>query len=294
MAHHKIGDVGDGELGSWGFPAGGMGGAQRTRSRSAARVVRRRDPHRRAGRPHRRPRTAASPASRSSRARSCRADVVVAATHPKITFLEQIDRAELPADFVARHRALEDAQRHGEGQRRRRPPARVHGEARLRPRGARRHDRARASRSTTSRARSRTRSAGVPRRGRSPTSASRRCSTDSLAPEGQHVVSMFTQWVPHEWAGKPMPAELDAYADRVVATRRGGRAGLHGVDPAPAGDRAVRDGARVRADRRQHLPRRAVARSAVPHAARARLRRLPHADRRAVPGELARPTAAAA
>ena len=26
MAHHKVGDVGDGELGSWGFPEGGMGG----------------------------------------------------------------------------------------------------------------------------------------------------------------------------------------------------------------------------------------------------------------------------
>ena len=26
MAHHKIGDVGDGQLGSWGFPEGGMGG----------------------------------------------------------------------------------------------------------------------------------------------------------------------------------------------------------------------------------------------------------------------------
>ena len=26
MAHHKVGDVGDGELGSWGFPRGGMGG----------------------------------------------------------------------------------------------------------------------------------------------------------------------------------------------------------------------------------------------------------------------------
>src|SRR4029077_21038607 len=25
MAHHKIGDVGDGQLASWGFPAGGMG-----------------------------------------------------------------------------------------------------------------------------------------------------------------------------------------------------------------------------------------------------------------------------
>src|SRR5262249_60526311 len=25
MAHHKMGDVGDGQLGSWGFPEGGMG-----------------------------------------------------------------------------------------------------------------------------------------------------------------------------------------------------------------------------------------------------------------------------
>ncbi len=29
MAHHKIGDVGDGQLGSWGFPEGGMGGVSR-------------------------------------------------------------------------------------------------------------------------------------------------------------------------------------------------------------------------------------------------------------------------
>ena len=28
------------------------------------------------------------------------ADVVIAATHPKITFLDQIERTELPADFV--------------------------------------------------------------------------------------------------------------------------------------------------------------------------------------------------
>ena len=26
MAHHSIGDVGDGQLGSWGYPEGGMGG----------------------------------------------------------------------------------------------------------------------------------------------------------------------------------------------------------------------------------------------------------------------------
>ncbi|MGZ4591752.1 MAG: phytoene desaturase family protein, partial [Actinomycetes bacterium] len=40
---------------------------------------------------------------------------------------------------------------------------------------------------------------------------------DSLAPDGPHVVSMFTQWVPHEWSTAPHTAELDAHADRVVA-----------------------------------------------------------------------------
>ena len=39
----------------------------------------------------------------------------------------------------------------------------------------------------------------------------------TLAPEGKHVVSLFTQWVPHEWSEKPHAEELDAYADRVIA-----------------------------------------------------------------------------
>jgi len=39
----------------------------------------------------------------------------------------------------------------------------------------------------------------------------------TLAPEGKHVVSMFTQWVPHAWASTADPAELAAYADRVIA-----------------------------------------------------------------------------
>ena len=42
MAHHKIGDVGDGKLGAWGFPEGGMGAVDARRcatppSRSARR-----------------------------------------------------------------------------------------------------------------------------------------------------------------------------------------------------------------------------------------------------------------
>jgi phytoene dehydrogenase-like protein len=40
---------------------------------------------------------------------------------------------------------------------------------------------------------------------------------DSLAPPGQHIVSMFTQWVPHTWNTEPQQAELEAYADRLVA-----------------------------------------------------------------------------
>jgi phytoene dehydrogenase-like protein len=40
----------------------------------------------------------------------------------------------------------------------------------------------------------------------------------TLAPEGKHVMSMFTQWVPHEWAAEPHRGELAAYADRVIAS----------------------------------------------------------------------------
>jgi phytoene dehydrogenase-like protein len=40
---------------------------------------------------------------------------------------------------------------------------------------------------------------------------------DSLAPAGQHVMSLFTQWVPSGYADKPDEAELSQYADRVIA-----------------------------------------------------------------------------
>jgi phytoene dehydrogenase-like protein len=40
---------------------------------------------------------------------------------------------------------------------------------------------------------------------------------DSLAPPGHHIMSMFTQWVPHGYADASDPAELSGYADRVLA-----------------------------------------------------------------------------
>ncbi|MEW6283213.1 MAG: NAD(P)/FAD-dependent oxidoreductase, partial [Candidatus Eremiobacterota bacterium] len=38
----------------------------------------------------------------------------------------------------------------------------------------------------------------------------------TLAPDGQHVMSMFTQWVPHEYVREPYRDELEAYADRIL------------------------------------------------------------------------------
>jgi phytoene dehydrogenase-like protein len=39
---------------------------------------------------------------------------------------------------------------------------------------------------------------------------------DTLCPPGTHVMSMFTQWVPHTWSEEPHEAELKEYADRVI------------------------------------------------------------------------------
>ena len=91
MAHHSIGDVGDGTLGSWGVPEGGMGAVAVALERSA-RVVRRRGADERARRAHPRSATGGPRASRSRAARSSARPIVVTACHPKITFLRQTRR----------------------------------------------------------------------------------------------------------------------------------------------------------------------------------------------------------
>ena len=221
--------------------------------------------------------------------------VVVTTAHPKIAFLAAArPRASCPTTSSTTSSAGTPAAGTVKVNLARRPAARVHREARLRPRGARRHDRAGP---IARRGRD-----GVPGRGRraarrrrrSPTSASRRCSTRRSRPRAITSCRCSPSGCRTSGPTSRMPAELDAYADRVIATGRRGRARIHRVDPAPQGDRPARDGARVRPDRRQHLPRRAVARSAVPHAPGAGLRRLPHADRAACTRPVRRPTAAAA
>ena len=38
----------------------------------------------------------------------------------------------------------------------------------------------------------------------------------TLNPDGTHIFSMFTQWVPDDWHAEPHDAELAAYADRLI------------------------------------------------------------------------------
>ena len=60
----------------------------------------------------------------------------------------------------------------------------------------------------------------------------------TLAPEGKHIMSMFTQWVPESWSKEPHHDELDAYADRLYDRFDARRSRLQGLDPARADHRA--------------------------------------------------------
>jgi phytoene dehydrogenase-like protein len=214
MAHHKIGDAGEGQLGSWGFPEGGMGAvseALRAAATAAGATVRTDAPVARID-------------VRGSRVRGVtldsgdelRADVVVAATHPKITFLDQIDRAALPADFVA---AIERwktrsgtvkvnvaVDRLPEFTAKPGFDPEVHGGTIVLAESLDQVERAFQDAVAG-------RAAALPFADICIPSVF----DPTLAPEGKHVVSMFTQWVPHTWAASDCGDELDSYADRVIA-----------------------------------------------------------------------------
>jgi phytoene dehydrogenase-like protein len=214
LLHHSIGDVGDGQLGSWGYPQGGMGavaGAIRDSARHFGCEVRTEAPVSRI-------------LTRGGRAEGVvlqsgeelRAPVLVSAVHPQIGFLRLIDRSELPGEFVADierwktrsgvvkiNVALSelpdftadpgtDLQKHHTGS-------------------------VWLSFSTDYVERA-FQDAHMDRRpatapfveGNIPTTFDRK-----LAPDGTHVFSMFTQWVPKDWNQEPHREELESYADRI-------------------------------------------------------------------------------
>jgi phytoene dehydrogenase-like protein len=214
MAHHKIGDVGEGQLGSWGFPRGGMGAV--TRALRDAAIAN--------GATVRTDAPVARIDVRSGRVRGVtlesggelRADVVIAATHPKITFRDQIDPAELPSELLERieHWKTRSGTVKVNVAVDRLPEFRakpgfdpdVHGGTIVLAESL--DDIEGAFQDAVS---------GSPAELPFADICIPSVFDPTLAPEGKHVVSMFTQWVPHTYAQEPDHAALDAYADRVIA-----------------------------------------------------------------------------
>jgi phytoene dehydrogenase-like protein len=214
MLHHSIGDVGDGHLGSWGFQQGGMGavsdsirksaeafGAEiRTEARVKQIIVR-------GGR-------AVGVALEDGT--ELRAPVLVTTVHPKIAFLDMIERHELPADFVwdierwkTRSGVVKinvaiselpdfvalpgtEMQAHHTGS----------VELCFSPQYA--------EQAFQDAHMERKGSVAPFVDGTIPTTLDKK-----LAPEDTHVFSMFTQWVPDDWNTEPHRDELDAYAKRI-------------------------------------------------------------------------------
>jgi phytoene dehydrogenase-like protein len=213
LAHHEIGDAGIG-TGSWGYPEGGMGAvsdAIRASAESRGAEVRVSSP-------------VAKIVQRGGKATGVvltsgeefHAPLVVTTTHPKITFLQHLDRSELPDRFVddiehwnSRSGVVKINLALGElpdfvadpGT----EPAIHHGGAiELAHSIDYIEDAFQDARS--GHAATRPYSDGV-----IPTVFDK-----TLMPEGYHMMSLFTQWVPHTWADEPDPKELEAYADRVI------------------------------------------------------------------------------
>src|SRR6266545_4209324 len=214
MAHHQIADVGDGHLAAWGFPEGGMGGVSAAMRRAAEAF----------GAAIRTEAEVARIDVEGGRVRGVtlasgdelEADVVIATTHPRITFLRHVDRAALPGDFVeaierwktrsgtvkinlALDRLPDFEARPGFD-------PEVHGGTIVLAESLEDIEGAFQDAALG-------RPAGLPFADICIPSVFDR----TLAPPGKHVMSMFTQWVPHEFAGAPHREELEAYADRAIA-----------------------------------------------------------------------------
>jgi len=214
MAHHKIGDVGDGQMGSWGFPHGGMGGATAAMRKAAeafgATVA-----------------TEASVARVLARdgvvrgvvledGREFEASTVITTVHPRIAFLQHLEVGQLPEALVERVRSWKT--RSGTVKVNlaldRLPDftckpgfdPEVHGGTIVLAESL--DDLELAFQDAV---------AGQPARRPFVDMCIPSVFDPSLAPPGKHIASMFTQWVPHRYAEQPYQSELEAYADRIVA-----------------------------------------------------------------------------
>ena len=213
MLHHHVGEA-DGQAGAWGFPRGGMGGV----AAAIAAAARSFGAEIRTGAEVARIRTHAGRAGGVTLAsgEEIDADVVITTAHPQISFLRLLDAADLPPSFVADIEGWQTRSgtvkinlaldrlpvfaSHPE------TDPQVHGGTIVLAESL--DDVETAFQQAVS-----GRPSGLPFADICIPSVF----DDSLAPPGQHIMSLFTQWVPAGYAGAPHSAELDAHADRVIA-----------------------------------------------------------------------------
>jgi phytoene dehydrogenase-like protein len=211
--HHHLGNA-DGQAGAWGFPRGGMGGVTTALAAAALSF----------GAEIRTGAEVAAINTTGGRAtgvtlasgEQVEAATVITTAHPKISFLDLLDPAILPADFVADIRGWHS--RSGTVKINlavdRLPAFASHPEFDPQVHGG-----------TIVLADSlddlegafQDAAAGRPSQLPFADICIPSVFDDSLAPAGRHVVSMFTQWVPHTYADETDDQQLAAYADRVVA-----------------------------------------------------------------------------
>ena len=214
MAHHSIGDVGDGQLGSWGYPEGGMGAVSAAIRRSAESF----------GAEIRTNAAVGSLLVRAGRVEGAvlesgeelRATTLVTSVHPKRAFLEHVGAAHLPDDFV----------RDIERWRSRSGVVKINLAIDRLPSFTADPTDGQAEHHTGSVEMAPTmeyieRAFVDAREGRPavapfsdgviPTTLDR-----TLNPDGTHIFSLFTQWVPEDWSREPHAAELEAYTDRLI------------------------------------------------------------------------------
>jgi len=214
MLHHHIGDLGDGQVGAWGFPRGGMGGV--TQAMAAAALgfgvqirtgtgVARIDVA-----------NGRTTGVTLDSGEQIKAGTVITTAHPQISFLRLVDRGQLPADFVADIESWKT----------RSGAVKINLAVDRLPRFASHPDFAADVHGGTivlseslDDVETAFQEAVVGRPATLPFADVCIPSVfdPTLAPEGHHIVSMFTQWVPRAWHGEPHQTELEAYADRAVA-----------------------------------------------------------------------------
>lgn len=214
MAHHKIGDVGDGQMGSWGFPEGGMGGATAAMRRAAEALgaLIMTDCEVRTVLTHQG--KACGVLLKDGREIPARA--VITTVHPKIAFLEHLEPNQLPKEFVERIQQWKTRSgtvkinlaldRLPEFKAKPGFDPEVHGGTIVFAHSIDHLEQA-----------FQDAVAGQPARKAFADMCIPSVFDSTLAPPGKHVASLFTQWVPCNYNLQPHRQELEAYADRILA-----------------------------------------------------------------------------